>query len=264
MNARATIEELRVDGDWRKLWSVDVPPKMKHLMWRIARNVVPTRQAIIHRGIPEVEDRCGLCGTESETIEHLFLDCSVARRCWQVAGVADVLPPGVSENNTWGSWCMKVLRDGNVDTQRKVAIVTWALWKERNDRVWNQTSKPEEVFVRLAEEVVTDWLSTQDRGSRLRRRVESSCARWHPPPPTFVKINCDAAINTVGQMFGIGVVIRDEEGALMGYKMERRTGCPPVQECEAEAVVCALQWANMLGLTRAMFQNTTIQKQLKI
>ncbi|CAN1844985.1 Transposon TX1 uncharacterized 149 kDa protein [Linum perenne] len=262
MQARPTMEELRVDGDWRKLWNIDVPPKMRHLMWRIARNVVPTRHAIMHRGIPGVEDKCGLCGNGYETVEHLFLDCEVARRCWQVAGADEVLPPGVSESNTWTNWYMKVIRDGSTETQRKVAIVTWALWKERNDRVWNQTSKPEEVCIRQSTDAVMDWVSMQGRGLCPRRREEGRCDRWHRPPPTYVKINCDAAINVRGQSFGIGVVIRDEEGNLVGFKMENRIGCPPVKECEAEAVVCALHWANELGIRRALVETDSQVTQL--
>ncbi|CAN1123210.1 hypothetical protein LINPERPRIM_LOCUS3133 [Linum perenne] len=102
----------------------------------------------------------------------------------------------------------------------------------------------------------------QNRGLSLDRRVDGRCVRWHKPPPTYVKINCDAAISTEGQAFWIGVVIRDEEGTLMGYKIERRTGCPPVRECEAEALVCALKWADELGLTRALVETDSQVTQM--
>ncbi|CAN1159826.1 hypothetical protein LINPERPRIM_LOCUS22058 [Linum perenne] len=44
------------------------------------------RTTLRRRGI-EVEDVCGLCSMPGESIEHLLLECVVARDCWTVAGL---------------------------------------------------------------------------------------------------------------------------------------------------------------------------------
>ena len=36
-------DEWKVDGDWNKLWSLPIPPKVKHFMWRLGRDCLPNR-----------------------------------------------------------------------------------------------------------------------------------------------------------------------------------------------------------------------------
>ncbi|CAN1290830.1 hypothetical protein LINPERPRIM_LOCUS20872 [Linum perenne] len=79
------FNNLRVDGNWRQLWQADVPPKVKHHVWRLARNVLPTKVALRGRRVP-IEQTCGCCGLMEETLEHLFFSCKVAEQCWELVG----------------------------------------------------------------------------------------------------------------------------------------------------------------------------------
>ncbi|CAN1137051.1 hypothetical protein LINPERHAP2_LOCUS9817 [Linum perenne] len=42
---------LNVARDWNKIWSLEIPPKVKHFIWRLGRGVVPTRPTLLGRGI---------------------------------------------------------------------------------------------------------------------------------------------------------------------------------------------------------------------
>lgn len=42
---------LRVDGDWKAIWSIKVPNKVKILIWRIARGYLPTRCRLQRKGV---------------------------------------------------------------------------------------------------------------------------------------------------------------------------------------------------------------------
>ncbi|CAN1242355.1 hypothetical protein LINPERPRIM_LOCUS5321 [Linum perenne] len=35
-----------VEGDWTSLWDVEAPPRVKVMMWRVARDVLPNRMAL--------------------------------------------------------------------------------------------------------------------------------------------------------------------------------------------------------------------------
>ncbi|CAN1223742.1 hypothetical protein LINPERPRIM_LOCUS2142 [Linum perenne] len=257
-------EGLRVEGEWDGLWKLDVPPKVRHWLWRSVRGVLPTTSSLRRRRI-EVEDKCGLCSRNGETVEHLFLHCDVARECWRKVGMEELLPQGESQedrvvwrlgkdgeytvrsayrsllmereevedllvegewnkvgtgNVGWNAWCMEVLKNESMATQVNMVAVLWGLWKEQNDRVWNHTSKPERMTVQTAKDAIEDW-------ERVQERVRGGARQ---------------------------VVNRDEDGELIGYKMERRNGCPPVKECEAEALVCALEWSGELGLARPVVE----------
>jgi hypothetical protein len=57
--------------DWKNLWSIKAPPKMKIVLWRFAHNCLPTGQQLRMRKIP-ADDPCCHCGRD-ETIEHADL-----------------------------------------------------------------------------------------------------------------------------------------------------------------------------------------------
>lgn len=74
------------DG-WSRLWKLDVPPKVKILMWRVCRNNVPIRILLRGKGV-QVPISCAMCVREVENVCHLFFECSFIKECWQFLGVS--------------------------------------------------------------------------------------------------------------------------------------------------------------------------------
>ena len=54
---------------WRKLWKLNVPPKVRTFLWRACSGCLPTRENL-HKKRIRVEERCELCHHHSETISH--------------------------------------------------------------------------------------------------------------------------------------------------------------------------------------------------
>jgi len=46
--------------DWRKIWAVDLMPKVKHFLWRLATNSLPWRKNIKRRGM-QLDTICPVC-----------------------------------------------------------------------------------------------------------------------------------------------------------------------------------------------------------
>jgi hypothetical protein len=67
------------DTRWKKLWSLDVPPKQTHLIWRIINNAIPVKENLLKRGIRCVP-LCSYCNNKVETIDHIFLECEWAKK----------------------------------------------------------------------------------------------------------------------------------------------------------------------------------------
>ncbi|GAU25702.1 hypothetical protein TSUD_216310 [Trifolium subterraneum] len=58
-------------GNWNIIWREKIPPKVKNLMWRIGRNILPTRARLINRGV-QCPVNCALCNNNDEDIMHVF------------------------------------------------------------------------------------------------------------------------------------------------------------------------------------------------
>ncbi|CAN1837440.1 Putative ribonuclease H protein At1g65750 [Linum perenne] len=263
-DCEAEVEELRPNGEWRRLWQMEVPPKMRHLLWRASRGVLPTRSALNRRGI-YMEDKCELCGELGETVTHLFLNCEVSKRCWRLAGGEELLPATNSASVEWKDWWMNLLASGRKESLECMAAMAWGIWRERNDRVWNHKQKPEALIVKLATELIHDWKKAQQQRHHDEQvQAARGCDKWHKPPPTYIKINCDAAVFSENRAFGIGLIARDEDGTMLGYKMETRQCCLPVRECEAVAVVAGIAWAVEQGMHRVVIETDCQAVQLAL
>lgn len=80
------------------LWHKDVPMKVVIFTWRLLRDRLPTKNNLSHRGILTNNDSClcvGRCGSV-ETLNHLFLHCSVFGAVWYHIycwlGISSILP----------------------------------------------------------------------------------------------------------------------------------------------------------------------------
>ena len=63
---------------WRRLWRLDVPSKVKNLMWRAANNVLPTADNLRSRKV-QVPSLCSVCNAFNESVLHTLVDCGFAK-----------------------------------------------------------------------------------------------------------------------------------------------------------------------------------------
>ncbi|PRQ42996.1 hypothetical protein RchiOBHm_Chr3g0463661 [Rosa chinensis] len=89
----------------------------------------------------------------------------------------------------------------------------WGIWKERNDRIWNQKQcQALDVSVGLVSRLQEfRFHSLKSSPPKNRGRVV-----WRAPPVGLVKINVDGAFHHVSQNGGLGFVFRDEDGIMLG------------------------------------------------
>jgi len=72
--------------DWahKWIWTIDTMPKIQIFLWQLFHHALPVRGTLCHRGIP-LDPICPLCLQEVESIEHLFVQCSLSKRVSQLA-----------------------------------------------------------------------------------------------------------------------------------------------------------------------------------
>lgn len=67
--------------DWKKLWALAIPPKVKNFIWRALQNCLPTLGNLRRRQV-EVYPICPVCMEVVESVDHVLTSCSYALRCW--------------------------------------------------------------------------------------------------------------------------------------------------------------------------------------
>ena len=59
---------------WGFLWTANVSPKIKFFAWRLIFGILLVCDQLVRKGV-QVENRCLVCGTEGETLLHIFYEC---------------------------------------------------------------------------------------------------------------------------------------------------------------------------------------------
>ncbi|CAN1261991.1 Putative ribonuclease H protein At1g65750 [Linum perenne] len=249
---------LYVDGDWTALWGIQAPPKVKHMIWRLGREVLPTKENLRRRHIV-VSVGCGVCGQGNKIVRHLFVECPWVKDCWRITNMQWIVEAGIDTHHSIRDWLLGIIQANPMEVVQKVVMLMWAIWRERNDRVWNNKETTAEWVVQSALLELREWLDAKD-GMRLPRREASDhCKMWHPPVEGVSTCNVDAALFRTEVKSGVGMAIRDAHGALLHLRTNCWNGCWSSTEVEGRALLEALSWAEELGFSRLVFQSDAQQ-----
>ncbi|CAN1135539.1 Putative ribonuclease H protein At1g65750 [Linum perenne] len=260
---QSTIEN--VEGDLRGLWRSRVPAKIKHMAWRASRGVLPTRERLQRRGI-DIDWSCGICNGNPETPWHLFLECDFTWECWLAAGCERIVEQHRNESESFNGWIMRVIAAGDEKLTQTILTTIWAVWKERNERVWSQKASSAAVVINRATETISEWLLAQElSGQTTIRKVNTGCEKWHPPMRSRVKCNVDAAFFEHMGKIGLRACLRDGDRQLIQYRINSRGVRVPTKEAEAISLEEAMSWIRELGFAEVDFESDalTVVKSIK-
>ncbi|KAJ1408181.1 Ribonuclease H-like superfamily [Sesbania bispinosa] len=128
-------------------------------------------------------------------------------------------------------------------------MMLWALWKRRNEKVWDGVQRTAREIVNRSQEAIHDWVAVKkSRDTAIDLVVTSNSTCWYPPQNGKVKCNVDAALFQDNNSYGVGLCVRDEKGNFIKAKIFYHSGTPPARKAEALGVLDALRWLRELGL----------------
>jgi hypothetical protein len=134
------------------LWKVKVPLKIKIFMWFLSNKVLLTKDNLAKRHWNGCT-KCVFCG-EQETIQHLFIECPLAKLLWRTVHFTYALPPPTSITNMFGNWLNGVDRQSKTFICIGVSVLCWSIWRTRNDIIFNK--KPSFHFLQVIH-MVSHW-----------------------------------------------------------------------------------------------------------
>ena len=66
---------------WNNIWALQIPPKVRNLVWRACSSSLPTKIALRTKHV-DIAETCPMCNAEMEDTLHVFVKCPYARSVW--------------------------------------------------------------------------------------------------------------------------------------------------------------------------------------
>ncbi|CAN1800305.1 Putative ribonuclease H protein At1g65750 [Linum perenne] len=202
-------EELPSRPIWKSIWKWNGPNRVRHFLWLAAKDRLLTNAMRLRRGMCQESD-CEFCNAGEESSSHVLRECSFAAAVWKA-----VSPNSVNEaewNLPFPEWIEFYL---NSDNGLQFGIVSWYLWRARNERLFAESRDSPLVVANKA----ANWTKTVRTAtardvslaseSRPPRRVEVS---WKAGPQEWVTLNSDGSVLGLPGRSAAGGLIRDSEG----------------------------------------------------
>jgi len=200
------------DQNWRRVWRTDVPPKVKVFWWRVTNGFLPARQILKRRHVEPIAN-CEVCGADEESIKHVLIDCTMARRFWeQVYKLSGAKLPKLHH----ATWAHDLLDPAIVQRKNATVILCgmWAIWMCRNQRRHGDSPWRIDSAVNWALDTAHDLWRIQHEDKEVQKPVRAM--KWTTPEPGWFKCNTDAAFNTESMNGASGAVVRDDQGRPLG------------------------------------------------
>ncbi len=101
-------------------------------------------------------------------------------------------------------------------------MVTWSIWYHRNCQQLDHPIEEIHCLLLRSLELLTEFHQAQDDSPPKPGTPRPAClVKWEPPSVGIYKENFDGAIFVETSEAGIGVIIRNDQGAIMASLCQR-------------------------------------------
>lgn len=191
------------------MWSANIPGKVAICVWRACNNLLPTRAQLSTKGYMG-DLRCLLCSHPFETIGHIVCECPIAQEIL-------TKPPFSLQLRTPHSFCFKewMLEQASSLSSEAFAqllMFVWSLWKNRNDKLWNDAGKTSPIIISITMAWYEEFLQANKSPTGLSRIHSQVSQHWSPPPNGCLLLNVDGSFLSSNNFGGVGGVLRSCTG----------------------------------------------------
>lgn len=170
---------------WKGLWRLNLPQKVKHFVWKAARDILASKEALRQRHI-DVEGGCALCGVLMENVLHILWFCAHAKNVWNTSKFSLPFDMDVLEKLLRLEEVQPGLAEGFI-------FVYWGIWKERNVIRTGGRGKPGRVTLKNSLGLMEEFQLANEATWKPAAAAPEPVRRTRPPQGHY-KVNTDGAV----------------------------------------------------------------------
>jgi hypothetical protein len=135
------VDRSQVDDIWHK----QIPLKVSIMVWRLLRDRLPTKENLVRRRVLSLDGATCVSGCgHLESANHLFLCCdifnSLWHHVWSWLGIDFVSSGDLRQHFIQVTNYAGLPRSTHLFFRIIWCVTVWVLWKERNERVFQNTA----------------------------------------------------------------------------------------------------------------------------
>ncbi|KAL4592191.1 hypothetical protein LXL04_005178 [Taraxacum kok-saghyz] len=123
-------------------WNKWIPKKTNIFKWRVLKRRIPVKTVLQKLGANINDLKCSRCSLEEESVDHIFINCALAKDLW----------------NRMGTWWRIAIPDFNNLDNVTISALLKAIWDARNDRIFNNNSRSPDIIFRGVQDMAYNWL----------------------------------------------------------------------------------------------------------
>lgn len=141
--------------NWAQIiWKPFIPPKSSFVLWLGQRGRLLTRERL---DFLHIDQTCGFCGLEIETVRHLFFTCPMSRAIWQPVRAWTRMRREMNTLEAAVKWLRKEARGTTVPARVRrlsFACTVYYIWLSRNRMFFDGLQpSPKEIVHRIQTQV---------------------------------------------------------------------------------------------------------------
>lgn len=250
-----------MDQVWKRVWGIETIPRHKVFLWRLLHKALPVRDELYKKGI-RCPLMCPRCESGIENINHLFIHCDITKKEWFGSKLGINFQS--SEISDFTDWLMYFILNNDSDSIINIAALLYSIWQARNQKKFDNIDVPGEIVIQRADSSICNYRKAQladpnsidsSLPSSTQHRVSvPKHVKWKKPEKDIIKLNSDANLSST-DLWGIGVVARNDEGFTMASGTWFRFGFPSATTAEAWGIYQAMIFAGECGFSKVQFES---------
>ncbi|KAL5579315.1 hypothetical protein UlMin_011757 [Ulmus minor] len=241
---------LSLNSWWKRFWSLRIPSKIRVFLWKAYHNWIPTYVNLAKHGVP-TQKRCLICNETDDTTLHALWGCKALKslKVMRDSFIQFKLPMqcDLKEFLLSANDCLPL------ENLEFLCILLWRIWFRRNKLIHEQIWLDENSCYSWAKQHLADFLEANHRKEDPSKKGVAT--PWKAPSVGVVKVNSDAAWCSKQKKFGLGSVIRNHTGKVLGSVATPISSSVSVAVAESWALERGASLAKQLGFSAVILES---------